>query len=56
MTRLTLAGFTVAEIAAITGHSLRDVGVILDTRYLHRDPALAESAIQKFEKRTKTPD
>lgn len=56
VTRLALAGCTVAEIAAITGHSLRDVGAILDTHYLHRDPALAESAIKKLEKRTKTPD
>lgn len=56
VTRLALAGCTVAEIAAITGHSLRDVGAILDAHYLHRDPALAESAIKKLEKRTKTPD
>jgi len=39
-----------SEIAAITGHSLRDVGAILDAHYLHRDPALAESAIHKLEK------
>jgi hypothetical protein len=29
---------------------------ILDAHYLHRDPALAENAIRKLEKRTKTPD
>jgi hypothetical protein len=41
---------------AITGHSLRDVRSILDAHYLHRDPALAESAIRKLEKGTKTPN
>jgi hypothetical protein len=46
VTRLTLAGCTEAEIAAITGHSLRDVAAILDAHYLHRDPALAESNSQ----------
>jgi integrase len=56
VTRLAVAGCTVAEIAAITGHGLRDVGAILDAHYLHRDPALAESAIKKLEKGTKTPD
>jgi hypothetical protein len=28
---------------------LRDVRSILDAHYLHRDPALAESAIKKLE-------
>jgi len=28
---------------------------ILDAHYLHRDPALAESAIRKLEKRTESP-
>jgi integrase len=49
VTRLALVGCTEAEIASITGHSLRDVGVILDAHYLHRDPALAEAAITKLE-------
>jgi hypothetical protein len=31
-------------------HSLRSVRAILDTHYLSRDPALAESAIRKLEK------
>jgi integrase len=53
VTRLAIAGCTEAEIAAITGHSLRDVAAILDSHYLHRDPALAESAIRKLEKGTK---
>ena len=36
-----------AEIAAITGHSLRGVRSILDARYLHRDPELVRAAIHK---------
>jgi integrase len=51
VTRLALAGCTEAEIATITGHSLRDVRSILDAHYLHRDPALAESAIRKLVER-----
>jgi integrase len=53
VTRLALAECTEAEIATITGHSLRDVRSILDAHYLHRDPALAESAIRKLERRTR---
>jgi integrase len=56
VTRLALAGCTEAEIATITGHSLRGVRAILDTHYLSRDPALGESAIRKLEKGTKTPN
>jgi integrase len=56
VTRLALEGATLPEIAAVTGHSLKDVGNILDAHYLNRDPALAESAIAKLETRTKTPD
>jgi integrase len=55
VTRLAIAECTEAEIATITGHSLRDVRSILDAHYLHRDPALAESAIRKLERRTKSP-
>ena len=40
VTRLALAGCTEAEIATITGHSLRSVRAIIDTHYLARDPAL----------------
>jgi integrase len=54
VTRLALAECTEAEIATITGHSLRDVRSILDTHYLYRDAALAESAIRKLEKRTES--
>jgi hypothetical protein len=32
----------------ITGHSLRNVRSILDAHFLHRDPALARSAINKL--------
>ena len=56
VTRLALAGCTEAEIATITGHSLRSVRAILDTHYLSRDPALGESAIRKLETGTKTPN
>jgi integrase len=49
VTRLALAGCSVPEIAAITGHSLKDVGAILDAHYLHRDPGLAAAAIAKME-------
>jgi integrase len=49
VTRLALAGCSESEIATLTGHSLRDVGAILDAHYLNRDPALAESAIRKLE-------
>lgn len=47
VTRLALAGCTVPEIATITGHSLRDVEIILDAHYLSRDGGLAESAMSK---------
>jgi integrase len=56
VTRLAIAGCTEAEIATITGHSLRSVRAILDTHYLSRDPILAESAIRKLETRTKSPN
>jgi integrase len=52
VTRLAIAGCTEAEIATITGHSLRSVRAILDTHYLSRDPSLAESAIRKLETRS----
>ena len=49
VTRLALTGSTVPEIAAITGHSLRDITSILEVHYLHLDPKLAENAIEKLE-------
>lgn len=56
VTRLALAGCSEAEIATITGHSLKAVGSILDAHYLHRDSKLAESAIRKLERSTETPN
>jgi integrase len=52
VTRLALVECTEAQIASITGHSLNDVKSILDANYLHRDPALAETAIRKLERGT----
>ena len=52
VTRLAIAGCTEAEIATITGHSTGSVRAIIDTHYLSRDPALAESAIRKLESGT----
>jgi integrase len=51
VTRLALAGCSVIEIAAITGHSLHEVHHVLDAHYLHRDQELAESAIRKLEEK-----
>jgi integrase len=56
VTRLASAECTEAEIATLTGVSLRSVRSILDTHYLHRDPALGDRAISKLERRTKSPD
>jgi integrase len=56
VTRLALVGCTEAEIATITGLSLRSVRSILDAHYLARDPALAENAIRKLESGTKSPN
>lgn len=50
VTRLGRAGCTVPEIASITGHSLKDVGAILDTHYLAADQSTAESAMLKLER------
>jgi hypothetical protein len=49
MTRLALAGCTVPEICAITGHSLEDANRILQAHYLHDDPQLAWNAVRKLE-------
>src|SRR5258708_14598072 len=45
VTRLALPGATEAEIATITGHSMRSVRSILHIHHLARDPPRAESAI-----------
>jgi integrase len=49
VTRLAEAECSHAEIAAITGHSLRDVGAILD-KYLARTDKIALAAIAKLER------
>jgi len=56
VTRLFLSECSEAQVATITGHSLRDVRSILDAHYLNRDSALGKSAIAKLEKRTKSPN
>lgn len=56
VTRLAIAGCSTAEIATITGHSLKDVEAILDAHYLKRDSAMATSAIRKLENSRKTPN
>lgn len=53
ITRLALAGATAVEIAAITGHTERDVSAMLDKHYLGDREKLAEAAIIKLESRTK---
>lgn len=50
VTRLALAGCSEAEIASMTGHSLKSVSGILDRHYLHRDQRMSESAVAKLEK------
>ena len=49
VTRLALAGCTVPEICAITGHSHEEANAILQAHYLHRDPQIAWNAIRKLE-------
>ena len=49
VTRLALSGCTVPEIAAITGHSIRDVEAILEAHYLGGRTELAEQAIMKLD-------
>ncbi|GBQ24329.1 integrase [Acetobacter estunensis NRIC 0472] len=49
VTRLSVAGCTPQEIGTITGHSLSHVNAIIDSHYLKRDTALADSAIRKLE-------
>lgn len=48
ITRMALAGCTVPEIAAVTGHSLKDVETILDMHYLGGRAELAASAMKKM--------
>lgn len=56
VTRLALAGCSVPEIAAITGHALKEVETILDAHYLGRSTGLATAAVAKLEShRQRTP-
>ncbi len=50
VTFLALAGCSVPEIAALTGHSLKDAEGILSKHYLGRDRRLGESAVAKLER------
>lgn len=50
VTRLALAGCTTLEIAAVTGHSPKDVDAILSAHYLGGQAELARQAIGKLEK------
>src|SRR5262249_35563126 len=56
VTRLAIAGATEAEIATITGHSLRSVRAILDTHYLARDPARDREARTENKRSQLTPN
>jgi integrase len=49
VTRLALAGCNNSQIAAITGHALKDVDSILDAHYLGGRVELAEQAMAKLE-------
>lgn len=51
VTRLALAGCTVPQIAAITGHSQKDAESILQAHYLGGTRELAEQAMVKLEGR-----
>jgi hypothetical protein len=50
VTRLAIAGWTVPEIASITGHSLKDITIQKHYLYL-LDPQLAINAITRLEKK-----
>jgi integrase len=50
VTRLALAGATVLEIAAVTGHSMKHVEEILAAHYLGGKVALADQAMTKLER------
>ncbi|SEE86894.1 Phage integrase family protein [Rhizobiales bacterium GAS191] len=52
VTRLAQAECTVPQIAAITGHSLKDAQAILDAHYLGESVELADAAMRKLETRT----
>jgi len=49
VTRLALAGCSIAEIGAITGHSPKDIDAILHTHYLGGQRELARQAMAKWD-------
>ncbi len=49
VTRLALAGCSIAEIGAITGHSPKDIDAILHTHYLGGQKDLARQAMNRWE-------
>jgi integrase len=51
VTRLAKAGCSVAEIASLTGHALKDAQAILEAHYLGGRLELAEAAIAKLEEK-----
>jgi integrase len=53
VTRLSLAGCTVPEIAGITGHGLKDAEAILSANYLGGGVERADAAMRKLEKGTR---
>ncbi|MBO3760022.1 tyrosine-type recombinase/integrase [Ciceribacter sp. L1K22] len=56
VTRLALSGCSTSQIAAITGHSLKDVESILDAHYLGGKIELAKQAVARFEATTGWPE
>ncbi|MGX5723092.1 tyrosine-type recombinase/integrase [Shinella zoogloeoides] len=53
VTRLALAGCSIAEIGAITGHSPKDIDAILYVHYLGGQKDLAKQALAKWEDQTR---
>jgi integrase len=51
VTRLARAECSVPQIAALTGHSLKDAQAILDGHYFSREASLAEEAVSKLERK-----
>ena len=49
ITRLALAGCDQAQISAVTGHTMGQVGAILDRHYVSRSALLADEAIARLE-------
>lgn len=49
VTRLAMAGCSIPQIAAVTGHSLKQVHAILDAHYLKREESMAVDAVRKRE-------